>query len=257
MAIVPDPSAESQTKLCPDCGVVKPWGEFYKLHKSERPMRRCKPCHCSRTTKNIQRRYAADPMPFKEAAREYAAENADALKAKRTDKRLANLDETRAKERAYEATAEIKAKRAAYRAANAERRAEYDRAWYQANKAAHRAYRVVYEAAHAARYRELRERWRRDNPEKARLIRLRSHAVRKARKLNAEGSFTAEEWQAIKARQGFRCLICGMYEPLIKLTVDHVIPLSKGGSNYAMNISALCAPCNSFKRDRSWDFRDP
>ena len=33
-------------------------------------------------------------------------------------------------------------------------------------------------------------------------------------------------------------------------TVDHVIPISKGGTDEAQNMVAACNPCNSGKRDR-------
>jgi len=69
----------------------------------------------------------------------------------------------------------------------------------------------------------------------------------KARKLMAEGNFTPQEWQAIKEKYNLMCLCCKQKEPFIKLTVDHIVPLSRGGSNWISNIQPLCFSCNGRK----------
>lgn len=81
-----------------------------------------------------------------------------------------------------------------------------------------------------------------------------NHA-RRARVRNAEGRFTAQEWTDLKARYNYTCLRCGKCEPEIKLSVDHVIPLHHGGSNYISNIQPLCKPCNSIKHVQVIDYR--
>ncbi len=78
---------------------------------------------------------------------------------------------------------------------------------------------------------------------------------RRARKLEAEGSHTDEEWKEIKAFYSFKCLCCGKQEPEIKLTRDHVIPLTQGGTDSINNIQPLCARCNSKKNYKHIDYR--
>jgi 5-methylcytosine-specific restriction endonuclease McrA len=81
--------------------------------------------------------------------------------------------------------------------------------------------------------------------------RQRSHKIqvlhnrRRARQKGATGAFTREEWTELKAQYGGRCAYCGL--PTSRLTVDHVVPLSRGGSNYITNIRPACKPCNSRK----------
>jgi len=52
--------------------------------------------------------------------------------------------------------------------------------------------------------------------------------------------------RAVFARDGWACQYCGTRG---NLTVDHVIPRSKGGPSSWDNIVASCAPCNRRKGD--------
>jgi len=52
--------------------------------------------------------------------------------------------------------------------------------------------------------------------------------------------------RAVFARDGWTCQYCGSRS---SLTVDHVVPRSKGGSSTWDNIVASCAPCNRRKGD--------
>lgn len=47
-------------------------------------------------------------------------------------------------------------------------------------------------------------------------------------------------------RDGFQCVYCGSKE---KLTIDHVIPRSKGGRDSWKNLATACESCNSKKGD--------
>jgi 5-methylcytosine-specific restriction endonuclease McrA len=61
------------------------------------------------------------------------------------------------------------------------------------------------------------------------------------------GKFTLNEWTKIKKKYFFTCLKCHKREPQIRLTIDHIIPLSKGGKHERTNIQPLCQRCNSKK----------
>lgn len=48
-------------------------------------------------------------------------------------------------------------------------------------------------------------------------------------------------------RDGFKCVYCGNTPPNVLLEVDHVIPVSKGGTNQIDNLVCSCYDCNRGK----------
>jgi 5-methylcytosine-specific restriction endonuclease McrA len=84
-----------------------------------------------------------------------------------------------------------------------------------------------------------------------RLYKRRSQHRRRAILRNA-GTYTNAEWDQLCADYDHRCLCCGERRPL---TVDHVIPLSQGGSNTIDNLQPLCLSCNDRKGSRAIDYR--
>lgn len=88
--------------------------------------------------------------------------------------------------------------------------------------------------------------WRQSHPDELRTYRHK----RRSMLAGAEGSYTPGEWRDLVIRCEHRCVHCRRQEPEIKLTVDHIIPVSKGGSNWISNIQPLCNSCNSKKRDK-------
>lgn len=77
-----------------------------------------------------------------------------------------------------------------------------------------------------------------NNPERVSL----NDKHKRGRRRGAPGFF---DWSLALELYGHRCAICGDSEP--GLTVGHIIPLSRGGSNWQFNIRPECKSCNSRK----------
>lgn len=84
--------------------------------------------------------------------------------------------------------------------------------------------------------------------------RAKSHRAR-IKSLGAEGTFSGEEWETLKAQYDNRCVSCRKQEPEINLEADHVLPLAVGGSGSIENIQPLCRSCNAKKRTKHIDYR--
>lgn len=111
---------------------------------------------------------------------------------------------------------------------NRARKAEVDRNFYRKNRE-----KVLQDV----------KSWKKNNPEKVRA----SNINRKALKRQAEGKHTSADLKRIFEMQRGKCAYCKVS---IKngYHVDHIKPLSKGGSNWPKNIQLTCESCNLSKR---------
>lgn len=88
--------------------------------------------------------------------------------------------------------------------------------------------------------------YRRANPGKHSEIENR----RRARKMAA---FVAPvDTDAIYARDGGICQLCGTPVQRTAATLDHIVPLSRGGTHEPANVQIAHGPCNSRKGNRYW-----
>jgi len=72
----------------------------------------------------------------------------------------------------------------------------------------------------------------------------------RARK-RAGGSLSGEDMRRV-IRSSLTCFYCeSEYTDMRRPTVDHVVPLSRGGTNTASNLVSCCRSCNSRKKDRT------
>lgn len=152
--------------------------------------------------------------------------NREHLRAVYRERYQAQIEVIRAKRNARRKTdkgIEIRAKERAYRTANIESVNARHRKWQE-------------------EHRESRRQYIQANP-----VKLRSwDHRRKARKKAALGKWTSSDIQVLHAKQRGICEYC-QREYGASFEVDHVIPLSKGGTNWPSNIVIACKTCNRSK----------
>lgn len=129
--------------------------------------------------------------------------------------------------------------------------------WFVPNVKSRRGIRTICKRCHAEETYEANRAWRLSHPEvqsaaskrwkKANPIEHKAQADRRrAAKAKADGSHTAVDIRCQYARQGGRCFYCGARVG-DDYHVDHVIPLSRGGSDGPENLVVACPFCNVSK----------
>lgn len=89
-------------------------------------------------------------------------------------------------------------------------------------------------------------RWFENNRERANL----TSRLKKQRR-RAAGNLTVADWRTVLNLYGNRCLACGANE----VTIDHIVPISRGGRNTVDNVQPLCGTCNTRKLTKTVDYR--
>ena len=98
--------------------------------------------------------------------------------------------------------------------------------------------------AQAERSRRYAKAWKRRHPRRAR------RQVRRHRARYPERVLAAGRRSAVLELHGSRCHLCGGVVEPRNLHVDHVIPISKGGTSALANLRPAHAACNLAKGDR-------
>lgn len=126
-----------------------------------------------------------------------------------------------------------------------EARKEWGREYRERNKQRDAEYRRQYSLLNREVLRERSRKRRMENPEEKRLhVRLRRERI-----ANAKGHHTASDVKRQYEAQKGHCYYCHCVLGDTYQT-DHVIPISRGGSDGMENIVVVCAPCNLSKGDK-------
>lgn len=76
------------------------------------------------------------------------------------------------------------------------------------------------------------------------------HAITRQRQIQATDDLTKEQWQSILDAYQYCCAYCGTKPK--RVSMDHVLALSKGGAHTRTNVVPSCWPCNHKKLTQAW-----
>lgn len=165
-------------------------------------------------------------------AARYAA-NREKIKAAVALRRLQNLDR-------------IRQQQAEYRKANKAKLKEKDAAHYQATRSKQDAASKAWAALHPESRAQHRRLSKLRHPET-------NKAYKKRRKARLRGAAVIEVFsdREIFERDGWICGICG--EPIVRgeQSIDHILPVSKGGQHTRANVRAAHYICNRNRGNRT------
>lgn len=202
-------------KTCTKCGKTKVLEEFRMNGKRRRP-------ECLECGREVWRKWReANPEKNRERLRRFRAANPEKVREydRKTRKwREANPNKVAEYGRKYRAANREKTNDAArkskrkFRTENLEKAREYNRNWSR-----------KYRAANPAKIAEYRHARRSKTP-------------------------YSPELEALMAELRKRpCTYCGSTD---KITIDHVVPLARGGKHEVDNLAPACGSCNSSKNDK-------
>lgn len=230
-----------ETKDCQNCG------------KEYQPTRNAQK-YCAECATAMYRTHSANwsqknPEKVRVVAAKYREENSEKAKVVATKYREENPEKTRAATAKWreENPKKARAATAKWRKENPEYNVQWRKKNLKKSRTSSKASSAKWSKANPDKVKAILARYRKTNPEKMSFYASKRRALKQASTPPNE-ILTSAEWLTILAEANGHCHYCGKEA---KLTMDHIIPLSKGGTHSQNNIAAACAHCNSSKGART------
>jgi 5-methylcytosine-specific restriction endonuclease McrA len=116
-------------------------------------------------------------------------------------------------------------------------------------------YKRLYRAANQEKQEQYIREWLKTPQGKEYIARRHFHRRSVLERTPAKELITSVQWNEIKRKHNYSCVYCGEPESaIVKLTRDHIVPVTKGGLHTKENIVPACQPCNAKKGSKIISF---
>lgn len=216
--------------------------EFFSPEKksADRLEYRCKACLAAKAKAYVNK----NPEKVKATKKQYRESHKDEITQYNAEyqRRLPKEKKREYDQRYYERHVDdLRVKARKYRTENLDRLREYDKHRTRSPESLERA-----RARNRARSKTTEGRLKQ-------MVHVRN---RRARLQNADGKHTQKDIQEMFEEQNGLCAYCGIrifWEIPRDIHVDHIMPVSRGGSNDTSNLCLTCSDCNWSKNDSTVD----
>lgn len=203
------------SKECTRCKTIKPL-ESFSINRRDKSGRqpKCKDCNAK-----------------------YAAENSEREKQRAHDHYWKDHEYTLVHRKELRQRPEARAKKA-----------EQDKKYYEENKEKIQNRYRTWSRSNRDSLNEYHRNWYQENIEHARILnRAKGHRRRLNCLRNGNNTLTSDQVREI-IESSTQCYYC--LKNCEELSLDHVVPISRGGQNCIENIVSCCKSCNSSKNDK-------
>jgi len=247
------------TKTCSTCGLSLPLTEFYK-HSSGGTQGSCKKCYKARAEK--WRSTPQGQESQKQGKRKYYL--SEHGRKKKTE--YESTKEYKERKKEYDHSPERKAYHKEYNKSDAGKKRLRRYTQTEKGKARQRRANTSEKGIQSRRRHQKSEKYKerttryKESGQRTGTLRKYTQSPKGRENLNrgkykrrgllskTENTLTARQWQEILEEYGRACVYCGATD--VKLTKDHVVPLSKGGKNVKENVVPACRSCNAKKHNK-------
>jgi len=223
---------KAMEKTCTACKAEKPVENFYRRGKTGYRSQ-CKICNNNSAKKWQQE----NPEKVRAASKRFAKRHPERVKAACESWRARNKEYLKKWYLNYMATNPIQKQK--YLAQLEE--------WRNQNPERVKVAKQKWAKENAGKVKEIHRNWRKKNPERHRAHGKNTRYKRRTQSKNSD--ITTDFLIELKKKVANTCPYCGLYTEMLHL--DHIIPLSRGGTHTKDNVMYCCPTCNLTKHTKT------